>query len=185
MTDIYFFSGCPWSSLLCGLSLVVVSMGYFSLRYAGFSLQLFLCCRAQALVYEGSAPVAHYVAELPSSMWGLPGPGIEPTSPNWQADSLKPTLKVSFSQKAGEDTANLREQSMAEPYSKSRLSAQMSGGRGTCSFAHPLPGSPRAVAPAPGRPVSHSFAAVATPGSWHLAFEKVCIFPLPESRREP
>ena len=150
MTDIFFFfSDCPWSSLLCGLSLVVVSMGYFSLRYAGFSLQLFLCCRAQALVYEGSAPVAHYVAELPSSMWGLPGPGIEPTSPNWQADSLKPTLKVSFSQKAGEDTANLREQSMEEPYSKSRLSALRAGGGGTMFFCTPTSRLPQGCSTCP------------------------------------
>ena len=98
-------------------------------------------------------------------------PGIEPTSPDCQADSLKPTLKVSFSQKAGEDTTNLREQSVPEPYSKSGPSAMGVGG--TRSFAHPLPSSPRAVAPAPGRPVSHSFAAVGTPGSWHLVFDGI------------
>lgn len=54
--------------------------------------------------------------------------------------------------------------------------------------AHPVPDSPRAEAPAPRQnclPLALQLWMSGTAGSWHLLFEKVFIFPLTESKREP
>ena len=77
-----------------GLSLVVVSRGYSSLRCTGFS-----CCGARALGMRASAVVARGLsscgsralerrlsscgarAQLLCGMWDLPRPGLEPVSP--------------------------------------------------------------------------------------------------------
>ena len=78
------------------LSLVAASGVYSSLQCAGFSLQWFLLLqspgsrhaglsscglRAQQLWPAGSAAVAAAVAQLLRGMWDLPGPGLEPVSP--------------------------------------------------------------------------------------------------------
>ena len=77
-----------------GLSLVVVSGGYSSLRCTGFS-----CCRARALGTQASVVAARGLsscglraveyrlsscgaqAQLLCGMWDLPGPGLKPMSP--------------------------------------------------------------------------------------------------------
>ena len=82
-----------------GLSLVVVSGGYSSLRCAGFSLQQLLSLwsmgsrhvgfsscstRAQQLWLTGSRAQAQQLwcsGLVAPGMWDLPGPGIEPMSP--------------------------------------------------------------------------------------------------------
>lgn len=54
--------------------------------------------------------------------------------------------------------------------------------------AQPVPDSPRAEAPAPRQnclPLALQLWMSGTAGSWHLLFEKVLIFPLTESKREP
>ena len=76
----------------CGLSLIVVSGGYSSLRCAGFSLWWLLLlwstgsrrvgfssCGSWALECRVSSSGAW--AQLLRGMWDLPGPGIEPMSP--------------------------------------------------------------------------------------------------------
>ena len=55
-----FIFGCLGSLLLhAGFSLVAASRGYSSLRFAGFSLGGFSCCRARALGARASVVVAH------------------------------------------------------------------------------------------------------------------------------
>ena len=75
----------------CGLSLVVASGGYSSLRCAGFSLWWLLllwstgcrctgfsCCGSPALERRLSSCGTR--AQLLRGMWDLPGPGLEPVS---------------------------------------------------------------------------------------------------------
>ena len=96
---IYYF-GCLGSLLLC--------TGFLQLRRAGATLHCsarashcsgFSCCREQALGTQASVVVARRLsscgsqalecrlsscgarAQLLSSMWDLPGPGLEPASP--------------------------------------------------------------------------------------------------------
>ena len=76
---------------VCGLSLVVVSGGYSSLRCAGFLLRWLLLwstgsrctgfssCGTWALEHGLSSCGAR--AQLLRGMWDLPGPGLEPVSP--------------------------------------------------------------------------------------------------------
>ena len=59
---------------VCRLSLVAASHG------GGFS------CGSQAPECAGFSTCSTW-AELPCSMWDLPGAGLEPVSPSWQADS--------------------------------------------------------------------------------------------------
>ena len=84
---------------MCGLSLVAASGGYSSLRCVGFSLGGFSCCRARALGAQASVVVALGLsscgswalecrlsscgarAQLLRGMCDLPGPGLEPVSP--------------------------------------------------------------------------------------------------------
>ena len=60
------------SSLLCQLSLIVVSRGY-SLVADGFSC-------GEVWTHPGSVVVAHGLINFPS-MWDLSGAGIKPVSP--------------------------------------------------------------------------------------------------------
>ena len=74
------------------LSLVAVSGGYSSLRCTGFSLRWLLLLRSTGFRRKGfsscgSRALEHRLsscgaqAQLLSSMWDLPGPGLEPESP--------------------------------------------------------------------------------------------------------
>ena len=62
-----------------GLSLVVAS-GSYSLAVLGFSLQWFLLLRNVGCRCTGFSSCSSQ-AQLPHSMWNLPGPGIKPVSP--------------------------------------------------------------------------------------------------------
>ena len=95
---IYFSFGRAGSSLLGGVSLVAM---------LGFSVQWLLSCGARALGHAGSVDVAlglnshgswaieHNLkncgirAQLPSSIWVFPGPGVKPMSPALQVGSLR------------------------------------------------------------------------------------------------
>ena len=75
-----------WVFITLSFSLVVASGGYIQLQCAGFSLQGFLLLSnvhsvvtAPGLQNTGSGVGAR--AQLLSSMWDLPGPGMEPKSP--------------------------------------------------------------------------------------------------------
>ena len=78
----YLFFGCIGSSLLRGLSLVVASGSYASLRCMGFS-----CCGARAPGMRASVVVACGLSscgtwvELLHGMWDLPRPGLKPMPP--------------------------------------------------------------------------------------------------------
>ena len=76
-----FIFGCIGSSLLCvGLSLVVASGGYSSLRCEGFSLRWLLLLQSMGSRHAGFSSCGTR-AELLRGMWDLPGPGLEPVSP--------------------------------------------------------------------------------------------------------
>ena len=62
-----------------GLSLVVASRGYSSLRCAGFSLQWLLLLRSTGSRRAGFSSCGAR-AQLLHGMWDLPGPGLEPMS---------------------------------------------------------------------------------------------------------
>ena len=64
----------------CGLSLVVASRGYSSLRCAGFSLQWLLLLRSMGSRHTGFSSCGAW-ALLLRGMWDPPGPGLEPVSP--------------------------------------------------------------------------------------------------------
>ena len=63
-----------------GLSLVVVSRGYPLLRCAGFSLRWLFLLWSMDSRHVGFSSCGAW-ASLLCSMWGLPGPGLEPMSP--------------------------------------------------------------------------------------------------------
>ena len=69
---------------LLGLSLIVVSRDYSSLRCLGFSVWWLL------LLWSTGSHVAFRTcilwASLPRGVWNLPRPGIEPMTVHWQAD---------------------------------------------------------------------------------------------------
>ena len=84
---IYLFWLC-WVFLAAGgLSLVVASGGYSSLRCVGFSLRWLLLLRSTGSSSCGSRAVEHRLsscgarAQLLRGMWDLPRPGLEPVSP--------------------------------------------------------------------------------------------------------
>ena len=95
---LFFFWLCWVFIAVCGLSLVVASGSYSSLRYTGFSLQWLLLLQsmgsrcvvfsscgmwAQQLWCMGSRMQSQQLwhAGLLVDLWYLPGPGIEPMSP--------------------------------------------------------------------------------------------------------
>ena len=81
------------------LSLVAASWGYSSLRCAGFSLRWLLLLQSTGSRRAGFSSCGSQT-ELLHSMWDLPGPGLEPVSPELAGGFLttvprgKPTLPV-------------------------------------------------------------------------------------------
>ena len=81
------------------LSLVAASWGYSSLRCAGFSLRWLLLLQSTGSRRTGFSSCGSQT-ELLHSMWDLPGPGLEPVSPELAGGFLttvppgKPTLPV-------------------------------------------------------------------------------------------
>ena len=73
--------GLLWVFIVaCGLSLVVVSGGYSSLWWAGFSLQWLLLLQSMGSRCTGFSSCGTW-AQLLRGMWDLPGSGLEPVSP--------------------------------------------------------------------------------------------------------
>ena len=69
-----------------GLSLVVASRGYSSLWCEGFSLRWLLLLQSTGSRRAGSAVVEHRLS-CSAACGNLPGPGLEPLSPELAADS--------------------------------------------------------------------------------------------------
>ena len=97
---IYLFYSCAGSSLLLGLSLVVVSRGLSSLQCSGFSVWWLLLLQRTDSRHLGFSSCGVWTHSLglpgsrahglsscgvwtwsPCSMWNLPGSGIKPISP--------------------------------------------------------------------------------------------------------
>ena len=90
----YLSIGCAGFSLLCtGFSLVAASRGHSSLRC--FEGQGHCCSKVIAVASHcGAWALGHTdlsscgtQALLLHSTWDLPGPGLKPMSPHWQANS--------------------------------------------------------------------------------------------------
>ena len=86
--SLFSFFWLHWVSFAArGLSLVVVSGGYSSLRCMGFSLQWLLLLQSTATRHVGfnscstRAQQLWHTGQFLCSMWDVPGPGLEPASP--------------------------------------------------------------------------------------------------------